>query len=126
MLASGPRHFRCQPTARASLTRYENRVLLNLPFQNPRQKPRLNLQQPPIADPILEQRMRHQRIHPQFICPEEALPPVRLQRHRGPDRTKSAGVTMRVLIAVSTAESAISGRKGSIKSSASAGRPKRG
>lgn len=39
---------------------------------------------------------------------------------------KARGLTMRVLIAVSTTESAISGRKPSIRSRASAGRPKRG
>ncbi len=40
-----------------------------------------------------------------------------------PTCTKSLGVTIRVLIALSTAESATSGRNGSIRSSASAGLP---
>src|ERR1035441_7511947 len=43
-----------------------------------------------------------------------------------PTRTKSLSVTIPVFTAVNTAESAISGRNGSIKSNASAGLPYRG
>ena len=44
----------------------------NLPFQHPREQPRLDLQQPPVAHPVIEHRMRHQRVHPQLVRAKEA------------------------------------------------------
>src|ERR1039458_6215139 len=73
-LASAPAISAATPPLAASLTRRKHRVFPNLPIQHPRQQSRLYLQQPPVAHPVIEQRMRHQRIHPQLVRPEKRLP----------------------------------------------------
>src|SRR5579883_2480876 len=51
----------------------ENRVHSNLALHHPRQQTGLNLEQPPVTHTVVEQRMRHQGIHPQFVSAEESL-----------------------------------------------------
>src|SRR5580658_8648992 len=75
---SEPPPFRAARPLAAS-PRHKNRVSGYLTLDHPRQQSHLNLQQPPVTHPILKQRVRHQRIHPQLIRPEEPLPPRRRQ-----------------------------------------------
>ncbi len=46
---------------------HKNRILADLATDIPCHQPRLDLQQPPIADPIVKQGMSHKLVHPQFI-----------------------------------------------------------
>src|ERR1035437_322341 len=71
-----------RPAARTRLPRRKHRVFRNLPLQNTRQQPRLDFQQPPVAHAVFEQGVRHQRIHPQLIRPEECLSPARRSEER--------------------------------------------
>src|SRR5208283_2872267 len=65
-----PPHSRRRLTSRIELPRREYRIFANLTLQHAREQPRLNLQQPPVAYPVVEQRVRHQRVHPQLVRTE--------------------------------------------------------
>ncbi len=105
---------------------YRGHVFGNLAGQGLGEDAGLKFQRPTVADLVVKQRMGQQSGHALLVGEEELLPPGRRQVHRLARRTKSSGVTMRLLMAVSTALSAINGRNSSIRSSASAGRPNRG
>ena len=66
--------------------------------------------------------MRNERVHPGLIRAEEPFRPAAVNETASPAVTKSRSETIFVFTALSTAESAIRGRSGSIRSSASAGR----
>jgi hypothetical protein len=71
--ASAPRHSDAIPPLAPS-PRSKNQVLTDLALQHPRQQPRLDFQQSPVAHPMLKQRMRDQRVHPRLIRMEKCLP----------------------------------------------------
>ena len=75
---------RPRPTARIRLSRCEHRIFANFSLQYSRQQPRLDLQQPPVADPVFKQRVGHQRVHPHLVGPEKCFPTACGQRDRAP------------------------------------------
>src|SRR5947207_3087695 len=58
------RPFSRQPAARELSPSRKYRILSNFSLQNSRQQSRLNLKHSAVTHPIIEQRVRDQRIHP--------------------------------------------------------------
>ncbi len=67
-----PPSSRC-PAAR-DLPRSESTVRTYLACDSPRKEPGLNLEQPPVANAVIEQWVRNQGIHSHLVRPEKALP----------------------------------------------------
>lgn len=65
--SSGPRVSRITPPLASA--RLERRVVRDLAAHVSGKQSGLNLQHPPVADTIVEQRVRHQSVHPLFVCP---------------------------------------------------------
>ena len=65
--------FHGSPDLSRTSSRHKYRIFLQLPFDRFSQETRLNLKQAAVADSIVEERMRHQCIHPRFIGSKEIL-----------------------------------------------------
>ena len=65
--------FHGSPDLSRNSSRHKYRIFLQLPFDRFSQETRLNLKQAAVADSIVEQRMRHQCIHPRFIGSKKNL-----------------------------------------------------
>ena len=70
----------------AALSRHENRVLTQFSLQRLGKQTSLHFQQSAIADTVSEERVRYKRLHPGFVCTEEALPPSGCKRYSLPRR----------------------------------------
>ena len=65
--------FHGSPGLSRNSSRHKYRIFPQLPFDRFSQETRLNLKQAAVADSIVEERMRHQCIHPRFIGSKEIL-----------------------------------------------------
>ena len=65
--------FHGSPDLSRTSSRHKYRIFFQLSFDRFSQETRLNLKQAAVADSIVEQRMRHQCIHPRFIGSKEIL-----------------------------------------------------
>ena len=77
--ASASRLSSTGPPLATPSTCHKNRITRQFPLQYPRKQPRLYLQQPPVTQPVPEDRMRYQRVHPPFICHQHRFPPLHCQ-----------------------------------------------
>lgn len=63
--SSGPRISRITPPLASA--RLERGVVIDLATDIPREEPRLDLEHAAVTDPVVEERMRHQMIHPLLV-----------------------------------------------------------
>src|SRR5579883_3151957 len=123
--------MRAGPGGKTSLRRsrsssLEARIAGELPCDDAGQQARLDLQDAAVVHAVAEEGMRHQGVHALLVGSHERAAPCGVSATAGPTRMKSRAVSILVLRAVRTAESAIRGLNSSMRSSAKAGRPKRG
>ena len=70
-LMRAPPAFYASPGLSRNSSSHEYRILLQLAFDRLSQETRLDLKQAAVTNTIVEERMRHQRIHPRFVGTKE-------------------------------------------------------